>query len=546
MPVGAYERQQGRWVPEPDGRVIKILSVTGGLADVDTDGDGTADNSGLSSAERAQLATLYPPGQSLWRLPMTHFSPWDPNYMFGLPPDAIAALVTLVEQLQALLQSKDTACQARSVIRCQEQTLGESVALTGTPHRLHAQSDRAAGWREAYQLHIPLSGATVPASLKRIELEVLIAGRLVTQSFPATPNQTTTFTWDGRDAYGRLVQGRQPVRVRVGYVYGGVYAAPAAVAQSFATYAATGAAISPNTSRLEVTLWREAAGTLGSWEAQGTGLGGWSLSGHHSYDPGSRMLLVGDGTRRATEALGQTLRTLAGTGAVGFSGDGIPATSATLWNPAGVAVGPDGSVYLADLHNNRIRRVAPDGVITTVAGTGAGGYNGDGIPATTANLSNPTGVAVGPDGSLYLADREVFRIRKVDPQGLITTIAGTGTLGVSSDGGLATATPIGHVRGIAAGPDGSVYFSDQTNGRVRRVAPDGRLTSVLAISDPFGLAVGPEGSVYVAVLADFRIRRVRCPVRVSAEASGAVLSPSSASITPFYRAGPPTLTTCPA
>ncbi|MGH7164138.1 MAG: kelch repeat-containing protein [Nitrospiraceae bacterium] len=541
VPLGVYDRPQGRWVPEPDGRVVKLLSVTGGLADVDTDGDGTADNTGLSSLERAQLAALYPPGQSLWRLPMTHFSPWDPNFMFGLPPDAIAALVTLVEQLQALLQSKDAACQAHSVIRCQEQTLGESVAVTGTPLRLHAQSDRAAGWREAYRMQIPLSGASLPSSLKRIELEVLIAGRLVTQSFPATPNQTTVFTWDGRDAYGRLVQGRQPVRVRVGYVYGAVYAAPAVVAQSFATYAATGAAISPNTSRLEVTLWREAAGRLGSWEAQGTGLGGWSVSGQHSYDPVSRMLLLGDGTRRATEPLGQTLRTLAGTGAVGFSGDGLPATSSNLFNPAGLAVGPDGSVYLADLNNNRIRRVAPDGLITTVAGTGAGGYNGDGMVATSATLSNPTGVAVGPDGSLYIADREVFRIRKVDPQGLISTLAGTGVEGVSPDGGLATATPIGHVRGIAVGPDGSVYVADTTNGRVRRVGPDGRLTSVLSISLPFGLAVGPEGSVYVASLADFRIRRVRPDgvVEIVAGGGGGLFSgdggpaPAASLFTPF-------------
>src|SRR4029079_18065771 len=98
-----------------------------------------------------------------------------------------------------------------SIIGCETQTLGEAGPVTGTGFRLHYQSDRIPGNKGANILQIPLSGASVPASLKRIDLEVIVAGQRVTQSFAAAPNQTTTFTWNGQDMYGRPLQGQQPV-----------------------------------------------------------------------------------------------------------------------------------------------------------------------------------------------------------------------------------------------------------------------------------------------------------------------------------------------
>src|SRR5262249_48395320 len=113
--------------------------------------------------------------------------------------------------------------QAGSIIECQNQTLGEVVSLVGTPLTLHYQSDRVPGRTAANTLHIPLSGAQVPTSLKRIELAVEIAGQRSPQPSPAVPHQRGTFTWDGKDAYGRTVQGGQPVTVSIRYVYDGVY-----------------------------------------------------------------------------------------------------------------------------------------------------------------------------------------------------------------------------------------------------------------------------------------------------------------------------------
>ena len=162
---------------------------------------------------------------------------------------------------------------------------------------------------------------------------------------------------------------------------------------------------------------------------------------------------------------------MAGNGSAGYGGDGGPATQAKLHMPHGVAVGPDGSLYIADRYNNRIRRVGPDGIITTVAGNGVAGYGGDGGPATQARLNYPMGVAVAPGGILYIAGYIEDRIRRVAPNGIITTVAGNGAFGYGGDGGPATQTSLNRPSAAAVGPDSSLYIADSYNNRIRRVAP---------------------------------------------------------------------------
>src|SRR3954469_2918896 len=125
--------------------------------------------------------------------------------------------------------------------------------------------------------------------------------------------------------------------------------------------------------------------------------------------------------------------TVAGNGTFGFSGDGGPATAAQLYNPSSVSPTADGGFLIADANNNRVRRVSPAGVITTVAGTGAAGFAGDGGAATAAQLNSPTAVSVMPDGGYLLADTLNHRVRRVSPAGIITTLAGTGTAGFTGD-----------------------------------------------------------------------------------------------------------------
>ena len=177
------------------------------------------------------------------------------------------------------------------------------------------------------------------------------------------------------------------------------------------------------------------------------------------------------GARAATN----NIFTVAGT-SFGFSGDGGPATAAQFAGPAGVAASPDGGVLISDTGNDRVRRVSPAGTITTVAGTD-GGLSGDGGPATEAQLDGPIGVAVTPDGGFLITDTFNHRIRRVSPAGTITTVAGTDE-GFSGDGGPATVAQLANPFGMAVSPDGGFLIADTGNHKIRKVSALGLMSTV--------------------------------------------------------------------
>jgi hypothetical protein len=260
VPVGSYDRQAAAWIASDDGRVLEIVGVNGGVADLDTDGDGGADDPGtlavlgITLAVREQLGGLYPVGQRLWRVPVPHFSPWDCNWPYGPPADAAAPDGS--PPREGAGQPEDDPSQVcGSIIGVENQTLGESVAVTGTPFQLVYQSDRVPGRTAANTLTVSLSGATLPPGVKDIQLEVEIAGQHSIQSFAVLPDQDVAFTWDGRDAYGRTVSGSQPARVRVGYTYDAVYQQPGVQQQSFGAF--SGVPVTTDQVRAEITLWQE-------------------------------------------------------------------------------------------------------------------------------------------------------------------------------------------------------------------------------------------------------------------------------------------------
>jgi sugar lactone lactonase YvrE len=171
------------------------------------------------------------------------------------------------------------------------------------------------------------------------------------------------------------------------------------------------------------------------------------------------------------------ITTVAGTGVPGYRGDGGPATAARLQNPKSVALF-GGNLYIADSVNDRIREVDASGIITTVAGTGTAGYGGDGGPALRAQLDVPQRIAFDSLGNLYIADSLNDRIREVDTSGIITTVAGTGAAGYGGDGGPAVQAMFDRPRGIAVDQRGDIYVADSENDRVRRINPAGIVTTI--------------------------------------------------------------------
>ena len=195
---------------------------------------------------------------------------------------------------------------------------------------------------------------------------------------------------------------------------------------------------------------------------------------------------------------------VAGTGSPGFSGDGGPATNASLNLPYGLAVDTAGDLYVADLGNNRVRRIAADGTIQTVAGCGQSGPEGDGGPASGALLQAPRNLALDAAGNLYISEFAGQRVRKVSTSGQISTVAGTGTAGLAGDGGPASAAQLAFPAGLAFDRGGALYVADSQNGRIRKIDPAGWISTFLgetaatALLTPTALAVDAAGTVYVA------------------------------------------------
>ncbi len=163
------------------------------------------------------------------------------------------------------------------------------------------------------------------------------------------------------------------------------------------------------------------------------------------------------------------ITTVVGSGIVGYSGDGGPATSARLLSPSGIATDAVGNLYFGDISANVVRKVDVSGIITTVAGTRSTVYNGDNIQATTANLNYPSALALDGEGNILIADCRNSRIRKVDHLGTITTIAGTGLDGFSGDGGTASLAQLSAPVGVTVTADGDIYIADFYNNRIRRI-----------------------------------------------------------------------------
>ena len=527
VPSFFFDRGKGVWVPSDDGVTVRLLDSNNdgvvdaldnnddGLPDdLDGDGDLSSEVAGLNDTARFKPDTTY------WRVPIRHFSSIDLNWPVGSAPSPPAP------PSPSGGPPGPYCSQPGSIIEPEIQAMGESLDVTGTSLTLNYRSDRVPGNLLKYDIKIPLSKDSLVSSVKRIGLEILIAGRRFQQTFDPAPNLTARFTWDGKDAYGRTVRGAFPATIRLSYFH-----------EMF--YGGRGATMSSSVlARRLVPATAESKFNLGAWNAQGNGLGSWTLSAHHVYDPVNKILHRGDGRDRPVQPIGPVIdkyagtfasnpsfngdklpteetniagptdievdekgivyfsekyrirkidengivHVIAGTGGSGFSGDGGPATNATFRDIQGFDVGPDGSIYIADAGNHNIRVVTPDSTINTFAGTETAGSTGDGGPAISANLNFPTEVEVSPDGSVYILDLKNFKIRKVTSDGIIHTIAGSGINGYRGDGGPAVDARLGFnanitfpAEDIALDDIGNLYVS--TSNRIRKINKEGIITT---------------------------------------------------------------------
>jgi YD repeat-containing protein len=574
VPTGVYDSHPGKWVARPDGWVVRIAGSSGGLATLDTDGDGAPDGDaryaslGITTAERARLLTMFAIGDSLLRVPVDHFSALDHNYNEGANRNARATSAARAGPASSVVD--DPSCSVGCVIENENRVLGETIPLRGVPYSLHYRSSRQPGDRAMRWIRVPLAGATRPDGLLGVRLQVDVAGRRFKYHFDAAgaPSVYVFRDWDGKDAFGRPVNGSVTATVRIGNEFLGLYASGGTAGRGFGN----GAMVLPSGGTQRTgdragalrVMWTTQQVSVGAPNMASAGLGGWTITPHHFYDVNGRgTLYFGDGSMRIANQNFPIIQIFAGSGLVpqpplpdsalvadvaispadmafasdgslyaisggarvvrikngkyylvagthgggqgSLGADGAPAAGQGLQQPGGIAVGPDGTVYFADAGHHAVFKVSTDGRLFRVAGTtNLNGSTDDDVLATDHVLAYPISVAVGPDGSLFIGNSDQYdhRIYRVGTDGRIRAYAGlanTGAPGPNDVEGRAVEIAMNDATDLDVDADGNLYIAEYANDRIRRVAPDGQLTTFknLPGDRPQFLDVAPDGGLYV-------------------------------------------------
>ena len=532
VPVGYYNNDKGSWTAYDNGLVIGIVGVSGALADVDVDGDNIADSGtalsdlNITDAERTQLALRYNTGDSLWRVQIRHFSTWDHNWPSGPPLDGQFPPNSSGSDHRRNKHKRDN-CEDGSTIYCQSQVLGERIPLTGLSMGLNYRSSRISGYLETYNIKIPITSSTVDSRIIDITLTVRIAGQVHVEHFPTIPNQIHSFTWDGKDGFGRPVTGAHHLSYEVSYQYARVYysAVEQRRALAFGQFSQFISAIGGGRGNGPISVSARGSELLGGLSNKDSALAGWSLDVHHTYDASESTLFLGSGAeRKAENTIGNTVTTVVGGGVdTNNFPDGVPVSE---WRGCGFSIhqkivfSADGTMYFS-CRGSYIYKIDEESIIRKVVGGNT--PIADGVPAMDAWL-DPNQVSyisdflVADDGTLYLAmaRKGIFgsQVWRVDVGGIMRLVAGNASSDTwTGDGGPATEAALSNVSGLAIDADGSLHLADIGTHRIRKVA-DGIITTVAgngqnlnsgdngpAISasflGPISLTFDNDGAIYV-------------------------------------------------
>jgi RHS repeat-associated protein len=652
VPVGYYDRDKGIWVPSENGVVVELLDtdIDGVVDALDADGDGSADDLDADGSLSDEVQGLgnsqrYAPGASFWRVQMKHFTPFDCNWPFGPPIDAIASNAegSAVVDQQNLGFADTAAGKKRGDIQCvssyveqRSRVFHEDIPIPGTDMTLHYTSSRVDGYKPGV-ISVPASADTVPESLIKIIVQANVAGKKYEIELPPEPNQIAEIEWDGFDYLGRSVRDSVIAHIRIGFVYYGLYYSSNPQGRAFGQ-AGINALTVPT--RQEVILWSEME--IPIVVGKGSLAEGWTLSAHHQMSPLSQnTLLKGDGTISRNNA--SIIETYAGDGSGSQYFEGIDgqATSAKIPNPSSLAMDISGNLYIFSSHlpgyqnwrsyilkvdtegivtqfssavgfwgyngymaadtqgniyysayrnwyggpnggcvqkitpagetstvvgacgpddysysgivfrgmhidnqgniyaavsSHKVLKMDPAGDLTVVAGDGTVGSEGDGGPAVWAQLNDPRDVYLDDEGNLYIAERQ--RVRKVDPYGIITTVAGGGAWGMIGNGGPATEAYLSGVEEIAMDSVGNLYIAESWNNSIRKVdvhgvittlagfnntsggySGDGVLATLAQLHSPTDVLVDPAQNIFIADMLNGRVRKISPPTAGIEEAT---------------------------
>ncbi|MDP3480762.1 MAG: hypothetical protein Q8R88_13395, partial [Desulfoprunum sp.] len=523
VPLGYYDRDRGEWIAEPNGLVVKLLdSDSNGVVDgLDKDGDGTADDLNDDGDVHDEVrgledAAIYVPGATFWRAEIRHFSPWDWNWC------TYESLMNLFGHGKPQVDGqtcKDGSTCVGSSVSNESRIFHEDIGIPGTGFSLSYVSDRTDGYKTRFT--VPASGPEIPDDLKRIVVEVDVAGRLLSQTLEAKPNQIAEFLWDGLDFRGQKVDHKVTAHVKIGYVFASVYMESNYLKMSFAEF---GTAITQVPTRDEVISWQQSEMII-NVAGKGHGLAqGWSISAHHILSPTDPSTLYkGDGS--ITRNITSVMSTVAGNGEEGWPQTGNQALQTPFTSPVSVVNDSAGDLYVANQIHASVVKIKRDGTVEVLAGGIAGQKEEDGIDAREAQLQMPSDLALDSRGRLYIADAGSCKIRRIDEKGIITTIAGNGTCKSSGDDGPALQAEI-TPNSLAVDDFGNVYFIESTSCvggevdpvtgvctggttvegsyRVRKVSTNGQIATVVGTGEKYDpnvhTTIGDEGPASAAVL----------------------------------------------